>query len=95
MVYNPLYTGDLLQTMKTQMKCSIMLHLIKVCIVCYVEKTTFTCLQIRVCTGILFFLFLNQDICCGCSKEPSQLDDSFEHPKHMFQLIGKEINAIF
>ena len=21
-------------------------------------------------------------------------DDSFEHPKHMFKLVGKEINAI-
>ena len=27
------------------------------------------------------FLFLNQDICCGCSKEPSQWDGSFYHPK--------------
>ena len=51
-------------------------------------------LQIRVCTGKLFFLFLNQNICCGYSKEPSQWDASFEHPKHMFKLIGKEINAI-
>ena len=31
-------------------------------------------------------LFLNQNICCGYSKEPS-----FEHPKHMFKLIGKKI----
>ena len=31
---------------------------------------------------------------CGYSKEPSQLDGSFEHPKHMFKLIGTEINAI-
>ena len=29
-------------------------------------------LQIRVRTGKLFFLFLNQNICCGYSKEPSQ-----------------------
>ena len=28
--------------------------------------------QIRVRTGKLFFLFLNQNICCGYSKEPSQ-----------------------
>ena len=26
-------------------------------------------LQIRVCTRKLFFLFLNQNICCGYSKE--------------------------
>ena len=29
------------------------------------------------------FLFLNQNIFCGYSKEPSQWDGSFEHPKHM------------
>ena len=27
--------------------------------------------QIRVGNGKLFFLFLNQNICCGYSKEPS------------------------
>ena len=27
-------------------------------------------------------------------KEPSQWDGSFEHPKHMFKLMGKEINVI-
>ena len=32
--------------------------------------------------------------CCGYSKEPFQQDGSFEHPKYMFKLIGKEINAI-
>ena len=51
-------------------------------------------LQIRVRTGKLFFLLLNQNICCGYSKELSQWDGSFEHPKHMFQLMGKEINVI-
>ena len=39
-------------------------------------------------------LFLNQNICCGYSKEPSQCDDSFEHPKHMFRLLGKKIITI-
>ena len=29
----------------------------------------------------LFFLFLNQNICCGYSIEPSQWDGSFEHPE--------------
>ena len=52
-------------------------------------------LQIRERTGKLFFLFLNQNICCGYRlKEPSQLDGSFEHPKRMFKLMGKEIVAI-
>ena len=41
-----------------------------------------------------FFLSLNQNICCGYSKEPSQWDDSFEHPKHMFKLIYKKILTI-
>ena len=26
---------------------------------------------LRVCNRELIFLFLNQNICCGCSKEPS------------------------
>ena len=29
-------------------------------------------LQIRVCNWILIYLFLNQNICCGYSKELSQ-----------------------
>ena len=45
-------------------------------------------------TGKLFLLFLNRNICCGYTKEPSQSDGSFEHPKHTFKLIGKEINAV-
>ena len=46
-----------------------------------------SCLQIGVCYWNWFFLFLNQDICCGCSKDLSQWDCSFEHPKHMFKLM--------
>ena len=38
-------------------------------------------LQIRVRIGKLVSLFLMQNICCGYS---------FEHPKHMFKLIGKK-----
>ena len=37
------------------------------------------------------FLFLNQNICFGCSKEPSQWDGSFEHPKHILKIMGKKI----
>ena len=50
--------------------------------------------QIRVGNGKLFFLFLNQNICYGYSKEPSHWDGSFEHPKHMFKLMDKKIIAI-
>ena len=50
--------------------------------------------QIRVCNWKLFFLFLNQNICCGYSEEPSRWDGSFEHPKHMFKLMDKKIITI-
>ena len=30
------------------------------------------------------FLSINLNMCYGCSKEPSQWDDSFEYPQHMF-----------
>ena len=50
-------------------------------------------LQLNVRNRKLFFLFLNQNICCECSKEPSQWDGSFENPKHMFRLLGKKIIA--
>ena len=38
-----------------------------------------------------FIFFINQNICCGYSKELSQWDGSFEHPKHMFKLMCKKI----
>ena len=37
------------------------------------------------------FLFLNQNIYCGYSKEPSQWDSSFKHPKQMFKPTDKKI----
>ena len=33
-------------------------------------------------------LFFNQNICCGYSKEPSQLDGSLEHSKQMLKNNG-------
>ena len=47
-------------------------------------------LKLRVRIEKLFFLFLNQTICYGYSTEPSQLDGSFEHPKHMLKLMVKK-----
>ena len=38
----------------------------------------------------LIFLFLNKNICCGYSKELSQWDGSFEHPKNVLKLMGKK-----
>ena len=49
----------------------------------------------RVHDGKLIFSFLNQTICCGYSKELSQWDGSFEHPKHMFKLLVKKITRFF
>ena len=50
--------------------------------------------QISLHNWKLFFLFLKQNICCEYSKEPSQWDGSFEHPKHMFELMVKKIIII-
>ena len=51
---------------------------------------TWSGLQIRVNNWKLIFLFINQNICCGYLKEPSRWDGYFEHPKHMFKLMGKK-----
>ena len=40
------------------------------------------------------FLFLNENICYGYSKEPSQWDGSFQHPKLIFQQLDMNIIAI-
>ena len=50
--------------------------------------------QIRVRNWKVFFLFLNQNTCCGYSKEPYRCDGSFEHPKQMFKLMDKKMIAI-
>ena len=44
--------------------------------------------------SLLIFLFLNHHICCGYSKELSQWDGSFEHPKHILKVMGKKIFRI-
>ena len=51
-----------------------------------------TGLQLRVQNENLILLFLNQNIWCGYSKEPSQGDGSFEHPKHILKLMGIKEN---
>ena len=38
----------------------------------------------------LNYLFLNQNICFGYSKELPKSDGSFEHPKHMLKIKGKK-----
>ena len=42
----------------------------------------------------IIFLFLIQTICCGYSKELSQGEGSFEHPKHMYKYMGYKIIKI-
>ena len=48
-------------------------------------------LQKRKGNHLSFFIYLNQNICCGYSKEPSQGDGSFEHPKHTFAPMEEKI----
>ena len=50
--------------------------------------------QIRMHIQKLIFLFHNQNVCCGYSKEPSHGDGSFEHPKQMLRLMDKNIFMI-
>ena len=40
------------------------------------------------------FLLLNQNICCGYSKELSQRDSYFDHPNYMLDFMGKNIFTI-
>ena len=42
-----------------------------------------------------FFFQSKHKLCRGYSKEPSQCDGSFEHPKQLFKLMGKKIMTIF
>ena len=43
-------------------------------------------LRVRTCNRKNNFLISKPNICCVYSKEPSQWDGSFEHPKHMLKL---------
>ena len=53
------------------------------------KVTDYAALRVR--NKILIDLFINQNIFCGYSNEPSQWDGSFEHPKRMLKLMGKKI----
>ena len=50
--------------------------------------------QVRVHNWKLFFLFPNQNMCCGYSKEPFRWDGSLERTKHMFKLMDRKVIAI-
>ena len=51
-------------------------------------------LKIRLRYQKLSFLFLNENICCGYSKEWSQWNGSFDYPKHMLQMMSKKLFII-
>ena len=44
---------------------------------------------------IIFFLFLNENICCGYSLEAPRRGASNEYPQHMFLLRNKKDISIF
>ena len=78
-------------------------HFILVFIVCQSTRLTMsateTCalnrpFKLSVHNRNIIFLFLNQNIHCGHSKEWSQLDCSFDHPNHMLKIMGKKIFTI-
>ena len=58
------------------------------------KKTKLTRPLVKGAYQKFIFLISKPNICCGYSKEPSQLDGSLGHPKHMFKLMGKEIFTI-
>ena len=58
------------------------------------SKTSTCTILTRVRNTKYFFLFLNQNICCWYSKEPSKWDGSFEHPKHVLKIMGNKIFTI-
>ena len=41
---------------------------------------------------VIISLPFSKSIYCGCSKEPSQRDGSFEYPQHKYWMRNKEIN---
>ena len=46
-------------------------------------------------SAILTILFINQNICCVFSFEPSQWRGYFEHPKQMLKFKDKKIFSFF
>ena len=66
-----------------------------------IRKSYITELQIGVCIGKLFFLFLIQNICCGYSKEPCQFKKkSFSGPmmllyvSYVYHMISGMIKVV-
>ena len=63
---------------------------------CSARRVESNCLLIKLLNKVqwmlsFLFLFLNWNICCGYSKEPSPWDGSFEHLKRILKLMGKDI----
>ena len=60
-----------------------------------VSKMHISKLQIRGGNRILFFLLLDENICCGYSLEVPRRGASNEYPQHMFLLRNKKYIGIF
>ena len=58
------------------------------------DKSVLLKISFQISQPTHMFRVLNQHICSGYSKDPSQWDNSFEHPKHMFKLMDKKIISI-
>ena len=43
---------------------------------------------------VIIFLSISLNIYFGCSKAPSHLDGSFQHPQHMFWLRNKKVKFL-
>ena len=39
---------------------------------------------------MIIALSIKLNICCGCAKEPSRLDGSFELQQHVFALVNRK-----
>ena len=51
--------------------------------------------QVIRCVFVFFFInFSTKTYVVGTQKKPSQRDGSFEHPKHIFKVMGKKIMTI-
>ena len=74
-------------------KASVLTGWVYQCI-CLTIRQYFRPPDIKECVFEKYFSYFSTKTCCGYTKELSQWDGSFEHPKQMFKFMGKEKNAI-
>ena len=94
-----IYTGNFEKNQSNN--CEILMRIDHRCVnTLYIGKwrdlilnMAFDKVQVNTCSEckiVIIFLSINLDMCCGCSKEPSHWDSSFEYPQHMFWLRKKK-----